>query len=156
MTTQERLQTLFTYTDGMLYRKQSRGSAKAGSPLNTMHRSGYLSGKVDGKRYLLHRLIFLFHHGYLPKLLDHKDRNPLNNRIENLREATHQQNASNRKNQTNNKSGVRGVHWKARNKKWQAQVKLNGKHQYLGLFTDLAEAEQAVKQFRSEQYKEFA
>jgi len=66
-------------------------------------------------------LIFLYHHGYLPKFVDHIDGNKKNNRIENLREATKSQNAMNQKVSTRNTSGIKGVMWHKRDKKWFVQ-----------------------------------
>ena len=51
---------------------------------------------IKGRSYLCHQIIFLWHHGYIPNLIDHKDRNRLNNWIENLRPATRVQNQANR------------------------------------------------------------
>ena len=78
------LHELFEYVDGTLVRKVTTGSkAQAGMT------AGFLDGKyrrvgINGKEYRTHRLVFLMHHGYLPKQVDHIDNNSLNNRIENL------------------------------------------------------------------------
>lgn len=74
----------------------------------------------------VHRLFFYWHHGYLPPLVDHKDTNPQNNSIENLRELDKIGNArnSNKKIRKNCSSQYKGVS-KQRNK-WVARIKLNG------------------------------
>jgi hypothetical protein len=97
----------------------------------------------------LHRLFFYLHHGYLPQLVDHKDRNPQNNNIENLRELTKSGNNRNRNKSQNRKrkpsSKYKGVS-KTRSNKWQARIRdLNGKKDInLGTFHKEDDAGQAV------------
>lgn len=75
------------------------------------------------------------------ELCDHINRNPLDNRRENLRVATAQQNSENRSaDQRNRAGGLRGASWHPKAGKWQATVRHNGKNQYLGLFSTPEEA----------------
>jgi len=85
-------------------------------------------------QYLAHRLIWVIVNGSLSEglLIDHKDRNPFNNSILNLREATHGQNAQNQSIRTDNSSGYRGVAFNALRNKWMAYINHNGKRKYLG------------------------
>jgi hypothetical protein len=65
--------------------------------------------KIKTKHYYCSRLIFLWHNGYLPPIVDHRDRNKLNDKIENLRAATPSENSRNtpiRKNSTSKYLGV--------------------------------------------------
>lgn len=58
--------------------------------ISTVNKDGYLVVKLDGHVYLAHRIIFFMEIGRWPEpTVDHEDRNPLNNRWSNLREATH-------------------------------------------------------------------
>jgi hypothetical protein len=94
---------------------------------------------------LLHRLFFYWHNGYLPKLVDHKDINPQNNKIENLRELTKSGNKrnSNKIQKTKTSSKHKGVS-KTRSNKWVARIKgLNGKNIHIGLFYQEDDAGQA-------------
>jgi hypothetical protein len=76
----------------------------------------------------------MYHYGKLPKLLDHIDRNRLNNKIENLRPASYTLNALNRNLAKNNKSGVKGVsNYK---NKWRVYFK----NEYHGAYEDFDEA----------------
>lgn len=111
--------------------------------------------EVSGKGYLAHRLIFLYHNGYLPKLIDHKDRNPRNNNIDNLREATRSQNQANRK-QQKNKSGFKGVHQHIGRKSFYALISVNKKSFRLGSFKTAEEASVAYKNAALIHHKEFA
>lgn len=155
--TQELLHKLFEYRDGELYWKVSRGRlAKVGDKAGWISKKGYLNTKINGKCYLNHRLIFLMHYGYLPEMLDHKDTNTLNNRIENLREATRSQNNRNVKLRKDNTSGIKGVSWFKKSKKWLAQVTINKKQVYLGLYEDLELAELVATEARNKYHGEFA
>ena len=74
--------------------------------------------------------------------LDHSNGDPLDNRIENLRPATHQQNMRNRKPQGGT-SRYKGVWRDKRKRKWRACISYNGKVIHLGTFTDEIEAARA-------------
>jgi len=63
---------------------------------------------------------------------DHINRNKLNNRRENLRIATQAENLRNRKVQSNNKSGFKGVYYNHRLDRYDAKIKINGRFKYLG------------------------
>ena len=96
------------------------------------------------------------HHNKLPAVLDHIDGDCLNNRIENLREATQMQNMWNQKIAKNNKSGVKGVCWNFHLGKWQAQCMVNGKRHNIGFFKDIEDARISLEKFRLEHHGEFA
>lgn len=102
--------------------------------------------KLDDVKYIfrLHRLMFYWHHGYLPKLVDHKDRNSLNNNIENLRELSVGENIRNSEKTTRKKSSkYRGVYWHKYAKRWKAHISINKKNITIGYFRDEDEAGQA-------------
>ena len=75
--------------------------------------------------------------------VDHIDRDPLNNRRENLRLATRSENQHNQAKRANNTSGFKGVRFDKRGRKWRAQITVNSKYVHLGLF-DTAEAAAAA------------
>jgi len=153
--TQELLKDLFNYSDGALYwirspARPTRAGTRAG---RISH--GYESISIDYKKRLSHRLIFLYHKGYLPKYLDHINGITTDNRIENIRECTLSQNNFNSTISNANTSGVKGITWSKSCKKWQAQIKKNGKRIYLGVFSDIKDAEACVKKRRTELHGEF-
>ena len=76
-------------------------------------------------------------------LVDHIDRDKLNNRRHNLRIVTAQQNAFNQSKRSNNKSGVIGVCWWDRDKNWLAQIKFNYKRHFLGYYDKFEDAVRA-------------
>jgi hypothetical protein len=117
---------------------------------------GYIQIHVIGKLYLAHRLAWLHTTGEWPKAeIDHKDRKPGNNRISNLREASHSQNHANR-GRVPNSSGVRGVSWCKRDRNWLAQIKLGGKAYRLGQFATIAEARAVYVAAKQKHFGEFA
>ncbi len=96
------------------------------------------------------------HHLFDMKGCDHKDRNPLNNRRENLRKCTRNQNAINKAPQVTNTSGISGVTWCKSFNKWRARVTVDGTRVSLGLFTNKDEAVVARLKAEQKYYGEFA
>lgn len=120
---------------------------------STCTKSFYVYGsmpKENGKQstLLLHRWLM-----NAPKGLqvDHINHDTLDNRRSNLRIVTHAQNRQNLKGaqRDNKSSGIRGVSWHKRNKKWQAKIKLKGKQQHLGYFDDVYEASLVAAEARA-------
>lgn len=100
----------------------------------------YTSNKGNTKMILMHREILQVTEGYV---IDHRNRNPLDNRRENLREATRRQNNRNR--MSKSKCGFRGVYKATRSERYFAQIRdIEGKNVYLGLFDS---PEQAARAF---------
>ena len=87
---------------------------------------------------------------------DHINGDSLDNRRENLRICTHAENLRNRKMNSGNKSGYKGVYWFSQRGKWRAAITLNGKNVHLGLFTDPADAAKAYDKAAQEHFGEFA
>jgi hypothetical protein len=117
----------------------------------------YREIKFNYIQYRAHRLAYYMYHGIDPRNndIDHEDRNGLNNKINNLRLATHSDNSKNRSIAENNTSGVTGVTWDKRRGKWQAQLKLNGKHKFLGYYLNIQDAAQARKEGEKKYFGKF-
>lgn len=107
--------------------------------------------RTEGGResVMMHRLILGLRPGDIH--VDHIDRDPSNNRRSNLRYATTAQNAQNQGSHGGS-SPYRGVTWHKGRGCWQAQVKLDGRNHYLGLFADEEDASRAAVAFRAKQY----
>jgi hypothetical protein len=75
--------------------------------------------------------------------VDHVNNDKTNNHVSNLRWATHSENNMNAGKQKNNTSGVIGVNWDKRTKKWQSYIYINGKKKHFGYFKTLEQAKQA-------------
>lgn len=106
--------------------------------------TGRLHISIGKMKIKSHRFIFETIKGYLPKYLDHINGDFIDNRIINLREATSQQNAFNRKCHKNNKIGVKGVHYHKGT--IRASIMVDGVHINLGTFSDVESAASAYKQ----------
>lgn len=96
--------------------------------------NGYYTRSLKGVTCLQHRIVYLWHHGYLPEFIDHIDGNKANNDISNLRSCTHSQNHANIK----SKSKFRGV--RKRGDKFSVRIKVNQKEIYLGSYATEKEA----------------
>lgn len=102
---------------------------------------GYHSGNIAGVKCYAHRAAWALSTGEWPKAsIDHIDQDKSNNRIDNLREVGHAENARNAKIPRNNTSGVLGVFWHKRWMKWEAHISVGGRKKFLGYFTSIAEA----------------
>jgi hypothetical protein len=154
MLTKERLHELFNYSDGQLVSKLKIKRRNIGDTVCCKADRGYMTVCVDGKNYRAHRVIYLFHHGYLPEQIDHINGDRSDNRIENLRPATISQNGQNRK--PTGKSGIKGVVWHKQIKRWVASISVNGKTKHLGCFETLEQAAEVSKAARIEMHKEYA
>lgn len=157
MVTQSLLKELFDYKDGQLFHKATDKSAviQAG-------KKRYARVTVNGKAESLHRMIYLWNHGHLPKVVDHIDNNRENNRIDNLREVTQQQNCLNRKHHSNSKSPYKNVYlqpptknpeWK---RNWVVSIMIKGKRKYIGSFEDLELADLVATEARNLYHGQFA
>ena len=159
MVTQEQLKEYFHYSDGTLIWKKtiSKNTERLiGKVAGSITDSGYWCVVLERKKYYAHRLIFLYHHGYIPDCIDHINGNKTDNRIENLRESTQQQNCFNANKKSTNTSGVKGISWHKQSKKWRAECCVNYKNHYLGLYDDMSEAISVLEKFRNSSHGEFA
>jgi hypothetical protein len=155
--TQELVNELFEYKDGQLFWKKTTSKRSiAGNLAGYLTKRGYWRVSINYKHYYTHRIVFLMFHGHLPKLLDHIDGNPLNNKIENLRAATSAENVRNSKLRNTNKSGIKGVCWDKQHKKWSVTIMVSGKNYRIGRFKDLELAQLAIEEARNKYHKEFA
>ena len=146
----ESLHEIFIYDSGVLRFKKTK------LPVGHIDRKGYIRTKIKGVAYLVHRIVFMMHHGYMPKQVDHIDGNRQNNLIENLREASSFENSWNRKNRLSNSSGVKGVDFFKPKQKWRARCMVKGKSIHVGYFYTLESASEAIKLARAQAHGCFA
>lgn len=161
MLTHERLKELFTYDPetGVFTRRISRGPFQKGSVAGTEGR--FASGIrcviwLGGKPYYRSRLAWFYMTGVWAEEVDHRDRDTLNDRWNNLREATRSQNQANTKTYRNNKTGQRGVHYRPEIGRFRAVISENGRNRSLGHFDTLEEAAAAWRSAAVNAHGEFA
>lgn len=156
MLTQERVKELFTYDpeSGVLRWRVQMGTAREGDVAGTVscidNRNVYRVVTVCRERCYVHRVVFLYVHGYLPEEVDHEDGDGLNNRITNLRPVEHKMNARNCRLSAANKSGITGVFELRGENRWLANIMVEGKTRYLGRFLTKEEAALARKSAEAE------
>jgi hypothetical protein len=144
----ERLQELFYIgANGLLLRKRKAhpcSRCKIGDEAGYLHPEGYRKVFVDGKRYLVHRVVWFLIHGQDPgdMQIDHVNMIKDDNRPSNLRLCTGAQNCLNVGPKSTNTSGIKGVCFspKGRKKPWRALYRRKS----LGYFATKEEAANAV------------
>lgn len=130
----------------------------AGMKAGTLRRDGYIGIFIDGTYKFAHRIIWEMHNGEIPPglVIDHINGIRNDNRLENLRLCTFQENHYNRKPRSDNKSGFRGVSWHRQKRKWVAQITIEGKNKFLGFFVNPEDAYSAYCKKAIEHFGEFA
>lgn len=141
---------------GALSNKIDRGKAKKGFVHHSRNTSGRIIVTLHNKTYIAHRVIWCMMTGLWPEeQIDHKDGDHLNNRWDNLREATLRQNLANRRMfRTKKLSSTKGV-YKA-GKRYKAVITYHGEHLYLGRYDTEEEAGEAYMEAAEILWEEFA
>lgn len=117
--------------------------------------NGYLVLSIGRERFAAHRVAWLFSHGEWPiGEIDHKNCDPLDNRLENLRVATGNQNRANMPSRS--PSGFKGVTKLKNANRYVAQITVNGKNRYLGCFKRAEDAHAAYVVAARDAFGEFA
>lgn len=125
-----------------------KGAHVGAVTLGAIDRStGYRKLCVGGKRWLAHRLAWLYMTGRWPAdQVDHRNEDRSDNRFCNLREADNAQNNQRTKARKDSRTGVLGVSWHKRGKKYVAQIRHHGATIYLGMYDSIAAAKTARQQ----------
>jgi len=116
--------------------------------------NGYASRDIfikgNRKCIYMHRLINNTKENFVT---DHINRNKLDNRKSNLRNATGSQNGINRGLNKNNTSGYKGIIWRKDTKKWQVRIRVNYKTFYFGCYKNIKDAIKARKESELKYHK---
>jgi len=147
MLTQSRLKEVVNYnpeTGDFIWighRYKSRNGLAAGH----INQRGYRQIRIDGILYKAHRLAWLYVTGKFPEhSIDHISCIKTDNRYSNLRQADHSLNNQNiKKHRSHNKTGFLGVRYRKNINKYIADIRVNGKQIYLGLFHNAIDAHNA-------------
>lgn len=153
MIDRETLQRLLVF-DPLTGEFRRPGAAK---PAGSIAKIGYRYISINRKKYLAHRLGWLWVHGVWPTAqIDHIDGNRSNNAISNLREANQAQNTRNGKLRSSNSSGYKGAHYHRGMGLWRARITVDGREIFLGHFNDPKSAHAAYVKAAREFFGEFA
>lgn len=134
------------------------GCIKPGTKAGSKRGNGsYTFIKIDNKWYRAHQLAWLFMYGRIPAgyEIDHINGKVNDNRIVNLRLATHQQNIVNGKHRKNNTSGKKGVTFHAGGR-WRAKITKDGRTIHLGLYDSVGAAHYAYMSAARKLFGDFA
>lgn len=152
--TKERLDQLLKYDSGsgeFTWLMPTSNRAKVGAVAGALHPAGYKRVGVDGKSYLLHRLVMLHSTGEMPKYVDHIDGDRSNNRVSNLRSCTNQENAFNSSAHKGSELGVKNVY-----KTLHGRYSVRISKKYYGTYEDLELAQHIATEVRDHLHGEFA
>ena len=139
------------------WKRKTSNSMRPSLLAGGIDRDGYNYIVIQGKSYCVHRLAWLFMDGDFPSgSLDHINQIRSDNRWINLRQATNGQNACNSKTPSKNTSGVKGVSWIEKRKRWQASLVVDGKQVFAKRFKNLDEAKSSIMKAREQFHKDFA
>jgi len=157
MLSKAELHDMFYCEDGTLYWN---------NPVAHRCNHGDVAGSLDSHGYYLvglstgkipaHKIVWAMEHGEYPEFVDHINGDRTDNRIENLRSVTRQQNNMNKATRSDNSSGVTGVRWHTQRKKWNARIILNGKEKSLGMYNDFNSAVEARMKAEFEYFGEYS
>ena len=158
--TQQRLQEILRYdpdTGEFRWRVRVKKNHRAGDLAGCRVRSEYWSIHINGRNYRAHQLAWLYVNGAWGRpVIDHRDGNPFNNRLRNLRLASHANNAANRSRLRNNTSGFKGVSFDRRRSLWIAQITKQGRRYFIGRYTTAKKANAAYVAAARVLFGEFA
>lgn len=137
-------------TGALTWRVRPCHNVFAGDKAGTVSPQGYLRVMLKKRLLNVHRIVWKLETGEEPPAeMDHINGNPADNRLCNLRAATHAQNQRNKGLSKNNACGFKGVRWDghsgSRSRPWRAAIRINGKRHYLGKFATPEEAHAAYQ-----------
>ena len=134
----------FFYIDGGTLRVgkvYGDGKKPLHAPVGYSNHNGYLRMNFLGSKYYVHRVIYFMHHGYWPTEVDHINGNRSDNRVENMRDVTREENCRSFNSPRKGSSSVyRGVCWRKDKRKWVSGIVCDKVEYKIGYFTCEKEA----------------
>jgi len=139
---------LFDFQEGMIYKFVK--SRKEWQLIDYSDKKGYKRIKINSEHFLQHRVLYKYFHNIEDMgglIVDHIDKNRINNCINNLRLITHNGNRANCNSAKNSSSKYVGISWHKNTKKWLARVGINKRKINLGSFLTEEQAALARDQY---------
>lgn len=137
----------------LIWKMSPSNNVNVGRVAGYIRTDGYRMLTINGVITYAHHAIWRINKGEIPAgyKIDHINGVRSDNRMSNLRLVTHQQNAKNQKRKITNTSGVTGVYFNRERTRWIANICVDGRTKYLGIFTSIidaiAERKRAEKEF---------
>lgn len=142
---------------GLLFWKVRKPGMMPGDTAGGLNGKGYINISIGGRLFLAHRVAWLLSVGEWPKEeIDHINHKKTDNRLTNLREASHKENSHNLSLNKENLLGERGVDFKKGTQKYRARIIVNGEEKHLGYFLSISDAVRARLAAEKRYYKNFA
>lgn len=156
----ETLLALFEYDpdSGEIRNRVNRGRARAGALAGSGRPDGYRRIGINQVTYYVHRLIWMMQTGEDPgdMQIDHRSGDKRDNSWANLRLASHAENQRNGGSYAGSVSPFCGVSWHENTKKWQVQIRRDGRQKHLGVFPCMIEAARAYDEAALKMHGSFA
>lgn len=154
---QKEAEKLFEYRNGELFWKVDKlPHGVKGKRAGHIAVHGYWVVNINGIRHYTHRVIWALCMGDFDGCIDHINGDKQDNRLENLRNVSHRQNMLNKKVQSNNTSGYRGIYWSKGKGKWVVQISQNAKPKNVGTYSTIEDAVRARNAAFQKAYGEYA
>ena len=151
------LRTILSYdpATGVFRWTECKKPRLIGMVAGCLHGTGYIIIGINGKQYGAHVLAWAYVHGQWPtSRIDHRNGISDDNRIDNLRCATHSQNMWNTKPHSKNTSGFRGVY--KRGNRYVSMISIDGNRMYLGSFSTAEEASAKYEDVAKQAHGDFS
>lgn len=159
MITQEQIRELLYYdqdTGKFLWRVSRKGSKGKWNEAGTLTNKGYVDVCIEGKKYGLHRLAFLWREGWIPRCVDHINGDKADNSWNNLRPANYRENGFNCKGR-GTITGFKNVYKDKRYEdSFYVSLYINGKQKRMGTYKTAEEANKAAIEMRIKTQGEFS
>lgn len=142
-------------TGWFTWRKKVASKVVIGRRAGTRGAQGYRQITLYGNQVLEHRMVWFWVHGEWPDLVDHINLNKTDNRVANLRKASHFENACNARAHRDNPNKRKGI-WRTKSGRWQAMITVNKKRLFLGAYGTPEEAAAAYDEAAKTLHGDFA
>lgn len=150
------LKEYFEYQDGKIFWKKAKGSRGIVGERFGSYGGRYWHGMFEGKMYKEHQIVFYLQYGFIPDNIDHINGDCLDNRIENLREASSVENGRNAKLRKDSKTGYKNVIFDRERNMYRVEFKHRKKTVFMKRFDDLELACLVADEYRSKFHGNFA
>tara|TARA_R110000868_G_C10556024_1_gene736390 strand:+ start:125 stop:628 length:504 start_codon:yes stop_codon:yes gene_type:complete len=157
--TKDYLNYLFEYKDGEIYWKNKPSkfaNIYIGQKAGTIDNKNYKFVSFNKRRKPVHLIIYCMFNDYCPEFIDHKDRNTLNNLIENLRPVTRSQNMFNSKLRKDSQSNYKNIQFSKLTNKYVVRIVVDGVRKNFGSYSDIDYAKFVANAMRHKYHGEYA